>query len=53
MGPMSVIVHHRAKFNENRSKGCTDIASQRFFFKMAVRYLGFVGRVLGPPTMTT
>jgi len=45
-------VRHRAKFHQDRSNG------RRFgfnsFCKLAtVRHLGFVGRLLGPPTMTT
>ena len=37
-------IRHPAKFNQDRSNG------RRY---KAVRHLGFVGRLLGPPTMTT
>jgi len=50
-------MHHCAKFHQDRSNGCrymVIICSYMFFFKMAaVRHLLFVGRLLGPPTMTT
>jgi len=40
-------VRHRATFHQNRSHSCRD-GNLTFFFKMAaVRYLGFVGRLLG------
>ena len=41
---------HRAKFCEDRSNYSGDMADLRFFKMAAVRYLGFVLRVLGPPT---
>ena len=42
---------HRAKFGQNRLNRGRDITIFRFFFKMAaVRHLGFVMRVWGPPT---
>jgi len=41
-------MRHRAKFCANRSRRCGDMA---VFFKMAaVRHLGFVIRLFGPPT---
>jgi len=39
-------LRHRAKFHQDRSNG-------RFLKMAAVRHLGFVGRLLRPPTMTT
>jgi len=42
-------MRHRAKFHQNRSNGC-DL--KVFFETAAIRHLGFVGHVLGPPTMT-
>ena len=45
------ILHHPTKFRKDRSNRCGDIAIFLLFSRW--RYLGFVGRVLGPPTMTT
>ena len=41
-----------AKFREDRSNRCGDMADFRFFKMAAVRHLGFVLRVLEPPTKT-
>jgi len=41
-----------AKFYQNRSNGCVDMAIQRFSKMAAVRHLGIVGCVLGPLTMS-
>ena len=42
------------KNRRNRSNGCRDIAVFRFFFKMAaVRHLGFVECIFGPPAKST
>jgi len=46
-------MRHHAKFHQNQSNGCRDMAILRFYKMAAVRHLGFVGRVLGSPTMTT
>jgi len=47
-------IRHRAKFHQNWSNGWRDGYLTFFFFKMAaVRHLGFVGRLLGRPTITT
>ena len=43
-------IRHRAKFREHRSNRSEDMADFRFFKMAAVRHLGFVLRVLGPPT---
>ena len=44
-------VRHRAKFREDRSNyRSRDMADFRFFKMAAVRHLGFILRVLGPPT---
>ena len=45
-------VRHRAKFYQNRSNGCVDMAIPRFSKMAAVRRLGIVGCVLGPLTMS-
>ena len=45
-----VEVHHRAKFRRNRSIHCRDIAIFNFCNISAVRHLGFVMRVFGPPS---
>jgi len=45
-------VRHRAKFYQNRSNGCVDMAIQRFSKMAAGRHLGIVGCVLGPLTMS-
>jgi len=45
-------MRHHAKFRKDRSHRSGDMAD--FRFKMAaVRHLGFVLRVLGPPTKST
>jgi len=46
-------VRHRAKFRQDRSNGRRhNYGDLTAFFKMAaVRHFGFVGRLLGPPTM--
>jgi len=41
-----VTLHYRAYFHSDRSECCCDMTIFRFFFKMAVRHLGFVARVL-------
>jgi len=41
---------HLAKFRFDRSKRCRDLAIYLFFNMAAVRHLGFVVRVFGPPT---
>jgi len=43
-------MRHRAKFREDRSIRSGDMADFRFLKMAAVRHLGFVLRVLGPPT---
>ena len=43
-------LRRRAKFGRNRSKCGRDMASFRFFKMAAVRHLGFVICVFGPPT---
>jgi len=40
----------RAKFCADQSNFCRDMADFRFFMMAAVRHLGFVLRVFGPPT---
>jgi len=45
-----VEVRRRAKFGQNRSKRGGDMAIFRFFNMAAVRHLGFVMCVFGPPT---
>ena len=43
-------MRHRAKFRGDRSNRSGDMAVFRFLKMAAVRHLGFVLRVLGPPT---
>jgi len=43
-------LHRRAIFGRNRSKRSRDTAIFRFFKMAAIRHLGFVACVLGPPT---
>ena len=43
-------MRHRAKFREDRSNRARDMADFRFFKMAVVLHLGFVLRVLGPPT---
>ena len=43
-------MRHRAKFCEDRLIHSRDMADFRFFKMAAVRHLGFVLRVFGPPT---
>jgi len=45
-----VELHHHAKFRRNRSNRSRDMAIFDFFEMAAVRRLGFVMRVSGPPT---
>ena len=47
------ILHHCTKFRKDRSNRCGDIAIFVIFQDGDRRHLGFAGRVLGPPTMTT
>jgi len=42
--------HHLAKFSQNRSICCRDIAIYRFFKMAVVRHLGFVWGIFGRPT---
>ena len=46
-------MRHRTNFREDRSNRSGDIANFRFFKMAAVRSLGLVLRVLGPPTKST
>ena len=46
-------MRHLAKFHQNRWNGRRDMVINVFLKMAAVRHLGFVGRLLGPPTMTT
>ena len=46
-------MHQLAKFRQNRLNRGRDMAIFRFFKMAAVRHLGFVMRVLGPPTKST
>jgi len=43
-------MRHHAKFRKDRSNRSGDMANFRFFKMAAVRHVGFVLRVLGPPT---
>ena len=43
-------MRHQTKFSADRSNFCGDMADFRFFKMAAVRHLGFVLRVFGPPT---
>jgi len=43
-------LRHRTKFRGDRSNRCGDMADFRFFKMVAVRHLGLVLLVLGPPT---
>jgi len=43
-------VRHPAKFREDRSNRTGDMADFRFLKMAALHHLGFVLRVLGPPT---
>ena len=43
-------MRHRAKFHQNLSNVCVDMALQRFLKIAVVRHLGFV---FGPPSMST
>jgi len=43
-------MRHRAKFRADRLNRSRDMADFRFFKMAAVRHLGLVLRVLGPPT---
>jgi len=46
-------VHHLAKFHQNQSNVRQRQGDLTVFLLAAVRHLGFGGRLLGPPTMTT
>ena len=46
-------MRHRTKFREDWSNRSGDMADFRFFRMAAVRHLGLVLRVLGPPTKST
>jgi len=48
-----VETHQNAKFRENRSIGCEYIKIFRYFKMAAVRHLGFVWGIFGPPTVST
>ena len=43
-------MRHYTKFREDRSNRSGDMADFRFFKMAAVRHVGLVLRVLGPPT---
>jgi len=45
--------HEHVKFRQNRSIGCEDIKIFQLFKMAAVRQLGFVWGLFGPPTMST
>ena len=45
-----VNMRHRAKFRDDRSNRCGDMAIFRFFKMAAVRHLGFTMRTFRPPT---
>jgi len=53
VGVERVETHQRAKFCQNRSIGCEDIKTYRFFKMAAVCHVGFVWRIFGPPTVST
>jgi len=42
--------HHCTIRHQNRSSGCGDIGIFPFFKMAAVRHLGFICRISGPPT---
>jgi len=46
-------MHYHAKFHQNRSDGSGDMVIFWFFKMAAVHYLEFVGRILGPSTIST
>jgi len=46
----SANLRHRAKFRAGRSSHSLDKAVFQFFKMAAVRHLGFVVRLFGPPT---
>ena len=50
---VSSLSRHRTKFREDWSNRSGDMADFRFFKMAAVRHLGLVLRVLGPPTKST
>ena len=52
IGIQRVEMHQHAKFRHNRSIGCEDIEIFRFFKMAAVRHLGFVWGIFGPPTVS-
>ena len=43
-------MRHRTKFREDRSNRSGDMTDVRILKMAAVRHLGFILRVLGPPT---
>jgi len=48
------ILRHNAKFRDDRSSRCRDMAIYRFLCKMAtIRHLGFILRTFGPPAKST
>ena len=47
---LSAKMRHHAKFDEDQSNRSGDMADFRFLKMAAVRHLGFVLRMLGPPT---
>jgi len=52
-GLQRVEMHRHAKFRQNPSIRCGDIAIFHFFKMAAVRHLGFVWGKTGPPTKRT
>jgi len=52
IGVQRVEMHQHAKLRHNRSIGCEDIKIFPFFKMAAVRHLGFVWGIFGPPTMS-
>jgi len=46
-------MNQHAKFSQNRSIGCEDIKIFRFFKMAAIRFLGFVWGIFGPPAVST
>jgi len=52
-GVQRIKTHQHAKFRQNRSIDCEDIKIFRFFKMAAVRHLGFVCGIFGPPTLST
>ena len=48
----TVETHQHAKFFQNRSIGCEEIKLFQFFKMAAVRHLGFVWGIFGPPSVS-